>query len=42
MSAGNIVEANAISNTGFNVVASSAGGMGAAWHGVSWVAIGEV
>ena len=42
VSAGNIVEANAISNTGFNVVASSAGGMGAAWHGVSWVAIGEV
>ena len=39
---GIVVEANAISNTGFNVVASSAGGMGAAWHGVSWVAIGEV
>lgn len=39
---GNIVEANSISNTGFNVVASSSGGMGAAWHGVSWVAIGEV
>lgn len=40
--AGTVVEANAISNTGFNVVASSSGGMGAAWHGVSWVAIGEV
>lgn len=39
---GAVVEANAISNTGFNVVASSSGGMGAAWHGVSWVAIGEV
>lgn len=39
---GNTVEAADIAGTGFNIVASSRGGIGAAWHGVTWFAVGEV
>lgn len=38
---GNVVEPADIAGTGFNIVASSRGGMGAAWHGVTWFAVGE-
>jgi len=39
---GNLIEPNNITNTGCDLVATSRGGMGAAWHGAMWMAVGVV
>nr|DAN27577.1 MAG TPA: putative tail fiber protein fold, Tail fiber, receptor [Caudoviricetes sp.] len=38
---GNVVEPGNITTTGCKLIASSRGAFGSAWHGVSWIAIGE-
>ena len=38
----NSIEPNNMTNTGCDLVATSRGGMGAAWHGILWVAIGVI
>lgn len=39
---GNSIEPNNITDTGCDLVATSRGGMGAAWHGILWVAVGII
>jgi len=39
---GNAIEPTSITNDGCKLMATSQGNFGSAWHGVSWIAVGEI